>query len=81
MSHVWRASAAILVVACATAVLIASAEAQNKRKKAANRGVQQTIQQPLGSPVPYRGGRYNLPPGGGINYNDGGQGANYYGGG
>ena len=81
MSHARRVSAAILVVACAIAVSIASAEAQNKRKKTANRGVQQTIQQPPGLPVPYRGGRYNLPPGGGINYNDGGQGANYYGGG
>lgn len=77
MSHAWSVS---VVVACAIAVSIASAEAQNKRKKT-NRSVQQTIQQPLGSPMPYRGGRYNLPPGGGINFNDGGQGANYYGGG
>jgi hypothetical protein len=81
MSHAWSVSAAILVVACAIALSIASAEAQNKRKKAANRSVQQTIQQPLATPTPYRGGRYNLPPGGGINFNDGGQGANYYGGG
>ena len=81
MAHAWRTVAAVLAVACGIAVSIPSAEAQNKRKKAANRGNQLSIQQSIGSPAPYVGSRYNMPPGGGINFNDGRNGANYSGGG
>ena len=83
MSFAWKIPATALGVACAIAVSIASAEAQKARKKPVNRGSQQTYQQSFGSqPLssgPYN--RYNMPPGGGINFNDGRLGANYNGGG
>jgi hypothetical protein len=81
MSNAWRISATALGVACAIAVSVASAEAQKARKKPVSR--QQTYQQSFGSQPPSSGpyNRYNLPPGGGINFNDGRSGANYNGGG
>ena len=83
MSLAWRIPATALGVACAIAASIASAEAQKARKKTVTRGSQQTYQQSLGS-QPSTGGvydRYHMPPGGGINFNDGRLGANYSGGG
>ncbi len=83
MSLAWRITTTALAAACAVAVSVASVEAQSTRKKTLKRGSQQTYQQSFGSP-PVSGGpynRYNVSPGGGINFNDGRLGANYNGGG
>lgn len=80
MSRAWRISAAALAVACAIALSVGSADAQSKRKKSVNRADRQTTQQSFGAQAPYVGSRYNMPPGGGINFNDGLSGANYTGG-
>ena len=83
MSCAWRVPATTLAVACAIAVSIASAEARSARKMPISRASQQTYQQSFGSQPPTSGpyDRYHLPPGGGINFNDGRSGANYNGGG
>ena len=79
MSRATWLTQAVLVAACAIAVSIASAEAQTKRKKPVQRTGQQTLEQSHNAVRPYISNRYNMPPGGGINFNDPGRGANYYG--
>lgn len=83
MSYAWIKPAMALGVASAIVLSIASAEAKT-RKKLVSRASQQTSQSLNAmQPQPYGGtyNRYNLPPGGGINFNDGRLGANYNGGG
>ena len=83
MSYAWRIPATALAVVCVIVVSIASAEARSTARKTTNRASQQTYQQSFGSQPPASGpyDRYHLPPGGGINFNDGRSGANYNGGG
>lgn len=80
-----RQFALVLGSAMAIALLTASTAAEAARKKSTVRsGVSSTQVQPrsaFGYQVPQDGyGRYNLPPGGGINFNDGRLGANWTGG-
>jgi hypothetical protein len=79
----------VLASAMAIALLTASTVAEAARKKSAARGGASSTQvQPAYAPrsafgyqVPQGGhGRYNMPPGGGINFNDGRLGANWSGG-
>jgi hypothetical protein len=82
-----RQFAMILGSAMAIALLMASTGAEAARKKSAVRsGATSTQLQAPRSAYGYQGpqgvyDRYNLPPGGGINFNDGRLGANYSGGG
>lgn len=78
-----------LVVAGAIALLAAATVAEAASKKSGRAAVSSKQVQPSNTnrssfgyqPPAGTYGRYNMPPGGGINFNDGGQGANYYGGG
>lgn len=91
MHHTKRQFALVLGGAMLVALLAVSTEAEAARKKSAGRSVGTSGQviQPsnpgrssYGYQVPSGGyDRYNLPPGGGINFNDGRLGANYSGGG
>lgn len=91
MHHPKRPFALVLGSAMLVALLAVSTEAEAARKKSAGRsaGVSSQVIQPpnparssYGYQVPAGGyGRYNMPPGGGINFNDGRLGANYSGGG
>jgi hypothetical protein len=80
-----RQFAAVLGSAMAIALLTASTAAEAARKKSAARsGVSTQVQAPrasYGYQVPQGGyDRFNVPPGGGINFNDGRLGANWTGG-
>jgi hypothetical protein len=80
--------AVVLGSAMAIALLTASTAAEAARKKSSRSAVTSSqVQLPNAGRAsfgyqPQGGyGRYNLPPGGGINFNDGRLGANYSGGG
>jgi hypothetical protein len=83
-----RHFATVLGGAMAVALLAASTTAEAARRKSTVRGGVSTQIQPsnpprstLGYQYPQGGyGRYNMPPGGGINFNDGRLGANWSGG-
>jgi hypothetical protein len=91
MHHSNRQFALILGSAMLVALLALSTEAEAARKKSTARsavGSSQIVQpsspgrSSYGYQVPPGGyDRYNMPPGGGINFNDGRLGANYSGGG
>lgn len=91
MHHTNRQFTLVLGSAMLVALLAVSTEAEAARKKSTGRaGVSSQVVQPsspgrssYGYQVPSGGGygRYNMPPGGGINFNDGRLGANYSGGG
>jgi len=83
-----RQFAAIVGSALAIALLTASTAAEAARKRSSVRGGVSTQVQPSNAPrtaygyqYPQGGyGRYSLPPGGGIDFNDGRLGANWTGG-
>jgi hypothetical protein len=90
MHHSKRQVAVVLGGALLIALSAVSTEAEAARKKKVSRSAVTSGQvQPFnagrssyGYQVPPGGyDRYNLPPGGGINFNDGRLGANYSGGG
>lgn len=90
MIHTWLKAATAVAAAGAIAFAIAPAEAKSKQRRATNPldahaqqypNWERVTSAPRGSRCNGPCGRYNLPPGGGINYLDGGNGAGYYGGG